>query len=109
MVGHPPSQQFLPPGHWEYRSFPTSVDMQVENTDVGLPTLDAATLAALLTGSHAWPIDRVMLIDCRFSYEFAGGCISGAQNIQVASLTPRSLRQLCCELSSGTICRDPRC
>lgn len=55
---------------------------EVENTDVGLPTIDAATLATLLTGHHGWPIDRVMPVDCRYSYEYAGGCITGAVHIQ---------------------------
>ena len=63
---------------------------QIENPGIGLPSIEAHTVAQLLTGHHSWDgIGRAILIDCRYEYEHAGGCITGAVNMQVCfSWTP---------------------
>ena len=45
------------------------------------------TLAHVLRGDYAAQFDRVIVIDCRYEYEFVGGHIRGARNI----MTPTSL------------------
>jgi hypothetical protein len=57
---------------------------QIENAGIGLPSVEAQTVARLLTGHHTWEgIGRAVLIDCRYDYEHTGGCITGAVNMQV--------------------------
>lgn len=57
----------------------------MENPGIGLPSIEPRTLAQVLTGQHSWGgLGRAFLIDCRYDYEHAGGCITGAVNMQVS-------------------------
>lgn len=64
------------------------VAAQVENAAIGLPSVEPETLAAAVRGHHDWPVDRVVLVDCRYEYEHAGGCVAGAVNMQVCIVPP---------------------
>lgn len=57
--------------------------VQVEDAQTGLPSIAAATLATLLRGHNPWGVERVVLYDCRYNFEFQGGCLAGAINMQV--------------------------
>lgn len=63
------SQQLLEPLSSGYLiekncpTFATSIDMQIENTDVGLPTLDATTVAALITGKYGIHATCIWLLE----------------------------------------------
>ncbi len=56
----------------------------MEDAQAGLPSIGAATLAALLRGDNPWGVKRLLLYDCRYTFEFEGGCVVGATNMQVA-------------------------
>ncbi|KAF2088414.1 Rhodanese-like protein [Saccharata proteae CBS 121410] len=45
-----------------------------------LPRIDSSTLVDVLNGEYKHVYDEVMVIDCRFEYEFDGGHIDGALN-----------------------------
>lgn len=62
---------------------PCHTRSQVENAAIGLPSIEPETLAEALTGRHDWPVDRLLLVDCRYEYEHVGGCVLGALNMQV--------------------------
>lgn len=46
-----------------------------------LPRIDCAELARVLAGAYADFFHHVLVIDCRFSYEYDGGHIAGAVNL----------------------------
>lgn len=46
-----------------------------------LPRIDCAELSRILAGSYADFFHDVLVIDCRFSYEYNGGHIAGAVNL----------------------------
>lgn len=47
----------------------------------GLMRITADTLSCLLAGEYDEQIDEYLIVDCRFPYEYAGGHIEGAQNL----------------------------
>lgn len=47
-----------------------------------LPRISAHTLTRVLAGELNHEFDDVVVVDCRFSYEYEGGHVVGAQNIQ---------------------------
>jgi hypothetical protein len=49
----------------------------------GMNHVSPATLSALLNGSHDQHYDRIIVIDARFDYEYAGGHIRGAHSMLV--------------------------
>lgn len=56
----------------------------MENSGIGLPSIEPHTMAQLLTGQHQWGgVQRAFLVDCRYDYEHVGGCIIGAVHMQV--------------------------
>lgn len=46
-----------------------------------LPRITSDTLAALLSGDYDEFFDDLFVVDCRYDYEYEGGCIKGAINI----------------------------
>lgn len=48
--------------------------------DSSLPRINQDTVIQVLNGDYSHVYDRVMLIDCRFEYEYNGGHIDGAEN-----------------------------
>lgn len=74
-----------------------------------LPRIDKSTLLQVLGGNFNDRFDNIMIIDCRFEYEYEGGHINGAVNFndkdQLASLlfnSPQSRTALVlhCEYSA---------
>jgi len=45
-----------------------------------LPRIDKATLVDILGGKYNDRFEKIMIIDCRFEYEYEGGHIIGAVN-----------------------------
>ncbi|KAJ5101618.1 hypothetical protein NUU61_003840 [Penicillium alfredii] len=45
-----------------------------------LPRIDKSTLVDVLNGNYNDRFDNIMIIDCRFEYEYEGGHINGATN-----------------------------
>ncbi|KAF1984484.1 putative M-phase inducer phosphatase [Aulographum hederae CBS 113979] len=45
-----------------------------------LPRIDQDTMISVLNGEYSHAFDLVMVVDCRFEYEFNGGHITGAVN-----------------------------
>lgn len=58
---------------------PTSNFVKTDPTH--LPIAQSHQLAALLDGHYNHLLDEFHVIDCRFPYEFEGGHIAGARNI----------------------------
>ncbi|CUM65432.1 uncharacterized protein PRCAT00003071001 [Priceomyces carsonii] len=46
-----------------------------------LPRIDEDEMISIMKGHHKHEFDEVIIVDCRFSYEFEGGHIDGAINI----------------------------
>ncbi|NXY63692.1 MPIP2 phosphatase, partial [Callaeas wilsoni] len=53
----------------------------VEGKDPGLKYISPGTLAAVLTGHFSSFIERSIVVDCRYPYEYEGGHIKGAVNL----------------------------
>ncbi|NWV29081.1 MPIP2 phosphatase, partial [Origma solitaria] len=53
----------------------------VHGKDPGLKYISPATLAAVLTGCFSSSIDRSIIVDCRYPYEYEGGHVKGAVNL----------------------------
>ena len=51
-----------------------------ENLADSLPRIDKSVLLDLIHGKYSSQFDQVMIIDCRFEYEYEGGHINGAIN-----------------------------
>lgn len=73
-----------------------------------LPRIDKGVLLDVMDGKFSDCFDRVMLIDCRFEYEYEGGHINGALNYNdkecltaelFANPNPRTALILHCEYS----------
>lgn len=73
-----------------------------------LPRIDKGVLLDVMNGKFSDRFDRVMLIDCRFEYEYEGGHINGALNYNdkesltaelFANPNPRTALILHCEYS----------
>ena len=65
--------------------------------DDGLMRITPETLCDLLDGHYDDKIDSFMVIDCRFDYEFKGGHVPGAVNLNVPEQIDRML------LSNGVV------
>jgi M-phase inducer tyrosine phosphatase len=74
-----------------------------------LPRIDKSTFVELLDGKFNDRFDHIMVVDCRFEYEYEGGHINGALNYndknQLAgdlfgSVKPRTALVLHCEYSA---------
>lgn len=74
-----------------------------------LPRINKSTFVELLDGKFNDRFDRIMVVDCRFEYEYEGGHINGALNFndknQLAgelfgSVKPRTALVLHCEYSA---------
>ncbi|PYH41449.1 putative tyrosine protein phosphatase MIH1 [Aspergillus saccharolyticus JOP 1030-1] len=74
-----------------------------------LPRIDKSILVELMDGKYNDRFDNVMIIDCRFEYEYEGGHITGAVNYNdkdhlaaelFASPKPRTALILHCEYSA---------
>lgn len=46
-----------------------------------LPRIDADQMLRIIAGAHARDFDHILVVDCRFAYEYAGGHIAGAVNM----------------------------
>ncbi|CAM9200499.1 unnamed protein product, partial [Lampetra fluviatilis] len=53
----------------------------VSGKDESLKYISADTLSLLLTGEFSDTVERFLVIDCRYPYEFHGGHIKGALNV----------------------------
>ncbi|XP_068031853.1 M-phase inducer phosphatase 2-like [Anomalospiza imberbis] len=53
----------------------------VEGKDPGLKYISPDTLAKVLTGHYSSFIERSVVVDCRYTYEYQGGHIKGAVNL----------------------------
>ncbi|NWT75625.1 MPIP2 phosphatase, partial [Prunella himalayana] len=53
----------------------------VEGKDPGLKYISPGTLAAVLTGHYSGFIERGVVVDCRYPYEYEGGHVKGAVNL----------------------------
>ncbi|NWV60878.1 MPIP2 phosphatase, partial [Malurus elegans] len=53
----------------------------VEGKDPALKYISPATLAAVLTGQFGGSIERSVVVDCRYPYEYEGGHVKGAVNL----------------------------
>ncbi|XP_053788516.1 M-phase inducer phosphatase 2-like [Vidua chalybeata] len=53
----------------------------VEGKDPGLKYISPDTLAKVLTGRYSSFIERSVVVDCRYPYEYQGGHIKGAVNL----------------------------
>lgn len=49
--------------------------------DDTLRRIDKATLCKVMDGEYKGKYDELMVVDCRFEYEYEGGHISGAVNV----------------------------
>ncbi|KAB8212612.1 Rhodanese-like domain-containing protein [Aspergillus novoparasiticus] len=74
-----------------------------------LPRIDKSSLVELMDGRYNDHFDNIMIIDCRFQYEYEGGHINGAVNYNdkdnlaaelFASPKPRTALVLHCEYSA---------
>ncbi|KAE8373086.1 hypothetical protein BDV26DRAFT_75642 [Aspergillus bertholletiae] len=74
-----------------------------------LPRIDKSILVELMDGKYNDRFDNIMIIDCRFEYEYEGGHINGAVNYNdkdhlaselFASPKPRTALVLHCEYSA---------
>ncbi|OGM50484.1 putative cell cycle control protein tyrosine phosphatase Mih1 [Aspergillus bombycis] len=74
-----------------------------------LPRIDKSILVELIDGKYNDRFDNIMIIDCRFEYEYEGGHINGAVNYNdkdnlaaelFASPKPRTALVLHCEYSA---------
>lgn len=68
----------------ESQSILSSETCQIQSHTVGqdpFRRIKRETLCDLLDGKHSHSYDRLILIDCRFEYEYEGGHIDGAINI----------------------------
>ncbi|GMG12077.1 unnamed protein product [Aspergillus oryzae] len=74
-----------------------------------LPRIDKSILVDLIDGKYNDRFDNIMIIDCRFEYEYEGGHINGAVNYNdkdnlaaelFASPKPRTALVLHCEYSA---------
>jgi M-phase inducer tyrosine phosphatase len=45
-----------------------------------LPRIQLDTLISIIDGQHSQKYDNILIVDCRFEYEFQGGHIQGATN-----------------------------
>lgn len=57
----------------------------------GLPRISQDTMANILDGRHNSEYDRIVVIDCRFEYEYNGGHIQNAVNFNDKSLLANQL------------------
>lgn len=81
-----------------------------EDPSDNLPRISQETLIDVLDGKHHGEYDKLLIVDCRFEYEFNGGHIGGAVNFndqaKLASQlfeiepTPRALLVFHCEYSA---------
>ncbi|NXU04011.1 MPIP2 phosphatase, partial [Buphagus erythrorhynchus] len=53
----------------------------VKGKDPGLKYISPGTLVAVLTGNFSSFIESVIVVDCRYPYEYEGGHIKGAVNL----------------------------
>jgi len=56
-----------------------------------LPRIQQDTLIKVLSGDYASHYDKIMIIDCRFEYEYEGGHIDGAINFNDKDLLVKDL------------------
>jgi M-phase inducer tyrosine phosphatase len=82
-----------------------------EDKPDSLPRVNQETMNAVLDGEYKSHYDQVLVIDCRFEYEYNGGHINGAQNFNdkeqlcrqlfdPASINAKTLIVLHCEYSA---------
>lgn len=57
----------------------------------GLPRISQDTMADILNGQHNSKYDRILVVDCRFEYEYNGGHIENAVNFNDKSLLASQL------------------
>lgn len=57
----------------------------------GLPRISQDTMANILEGRHDGDYDRILVVDCRFEYEYQGGHIENAVNFNDKSLLANQL------------------
>lgn len=62
-----------------------------------LPRIDADQMLRIVAGADAREFDHILVVDCRFGYEYAGGHIAGAINI----LLQRDLEKLLLQPPKG--------
>lgn len=58
----------------------------IPNSATDFNRIDASTVNALLAGDYQEKIEKYVIMDCRFDYEFEGGHIQGAINMSPQKL-----------------------
>jgi rhodanese-related sulfurtransferase len=71
---------FFPPNK-EERSLPLNEIPSFSSTKDAIPRICTSSVLGLLDGTYAHLYDRLLIIDARYPYEYAGGHLPGAVNL----------------------------